>query len=557
MAAPCLVYADQRPVRAADIAAIRARANLAVGPTGGWNSYAYDGAIPFSPDLPQWLPSLRSGDSNVNMDWMRLAARARDLVRNDGWAKGAINRLLDAVVGATFFPIPQPNYEALQRRLGPKFDKVWAKEYTTNVRAEWKLWADSSRFFCDDTRTQTVTQMFRTALRHKLVDGDAVAMLPWQPGLLAQGADYCTTIQLIEPERLCNPQWMIDSKYRRGGVQVDERQAPVGYHIQQGHSLDWYSQIESVTWKYIPRETEFGRAVIVHDFDREMTRQHRGVGILTAALARLQKMNRYDDASLMAALLRATMGLFIISGRDEGEVQDSVNILNSDGAVDGESQFGQAWNYYAKYAANTMGGVRMPVMPPGDRIQAVQSTGNVDDYEAINQVNSRYLSAVTQQSTPAVSNDFSKLNYSSFRGEEAQAWRSTLRRRADFGHGFCTPIYGAWAEECVMTWTEMLPAGFTHDDFVRNRAGFTDVKWFGPGMGWTDPVKERQGEVLGLDACFGSLEDTCATVEGVYWRDRLAQRAIELEEMTELRLKHPDWAGEAPASAVDQRPQPA
>lgn len=37
-------------------------------------------------------------------------SRARDLVRNDGWANGAVTRLLDNAVGANFRPIMKPDY---------------------------------------------------------------------------------------------------------------------------------------------------------------------------------------------------------------------------------------------------------------------------------------------------------------------------------------------------------------------------------------------------------------------------------------------------------------
>ena len=564
-----LLHADGRAIspreigharRIANIAPPKPRASLAQGPTGGgFNPYAYDGAVPFSPDMPAWYPALRSADNEINFDRMRLAARARDLVRNDGWAKGAITRILASVVGAEFFPIPKPNHSALARRFGAKFDATWALEYTSAIRAEYHIHANDPRFFADATRTQTLTQMFRTALWHKLVDGDSVAMSMWDTARVEQGANYATCLQLIEPERLCNPQWAIDTEFRRGGVQVDGLQAPVGYHIQRGHSFDWFSPIKSITWDYHPRETEYGRPVMIHDFERVMARQHRGVGILTAALARLQKMNRYDDASLMAALLRATMGLFIISGRDEEEIADSMNPtqIGADGLpVEGSDFFG-AWNYYKATAANTLGGVRIPMMAPGDNIKSVSGSGQTDDYEAINKVGHRYLAAVTGQGTPEVSNDFSELNYSSYRGELMQAWRVTKMRRYDFAHGTCTPFYVGFGEEVLAKFPELLPRGLTYVDIAENRSALFDVDWYGPGMGWTDPVKERQGEVLGLDAAFGSLEDTCATVEGVFWRDRLEQRAMELAEMNRLGLKQPDWAGEQPASAVDKKPQAA
>lgn len=74
---------------------------------------------------------------------------------------------------------------------------------------------------------------------------------------------------------------------------------------------------------------------------------------------------------------------------------------------------------------------------------------------------------------------------------------------------------------------DLLPRGTPTDAYRQMHGAFCAARWIGPGRGWTDPVKERQGEVLGLDAAFGTLEDTCAEIEGALWEDRLDQRAVE------------------------------
>src|SRR5260364_97631 len=45
--------------------------------------------------------------------------------------------------------------------------------------------------------------LLRLAFRHKLVDGDALALLLWRPERIGPGrARYATTVQLIDPDRL-------------------------------------------------------------------------------------------------------------------------------------------------------------------------------------------------------------------------------------------------------------------------------------------------------------------------------------------------------------------
>ena len=66
--------------------------------TGG-SRIPYDAADSFSDQLANWQPALWSPDNEINIYRDRIVSRARDLVRNDGWACGAITRLLDATYG--------------------------------------------------------------------------------------------------------------------------------------------------------------------------------------------------------------------------------------------------------------------------------------------------------------------------------------------------------------------------------------------------------------------------------------------------------------------------
>lgn len=552
--ATSLTYADGRPVRARDIARIKIGASLGPGPGSGPNPWPYDAAAPISPDLAGWLPFLRSADSDINYDRDRLAARARDLVRNDAWAKGAINRMLDAAVGAHFFPIPRPNWRALARQFGPSFDLAWYRDFVSAIRNEWYLWANDPNFQADAAESQTVTQMFRTALRAKLVEGDGLGMMLWQPDAVRNGlARYATRLQIIDPDRMSNPQEMIDTHDRRNGVQINEAGAPVGYHIRRAHQYDWYDSVASITWDFFPRRTAWGRPVVVHDFDKERGGQHRGVGVLTVAMGRFRQLNRYDDASLKAALIRATLGFFLTSPRDENDASDSLSLQSADGA---DEYFQNLANALYNQQPVMINGARVPVLAPGEKLQVAAGPGSTDDYAAIQDSGHRSIAAATGQATPEVSNDFSKLNYSSYRGALLQASKTLARIRGDFASGFATPVYTAWMEEAIDRNPGLLPRGVRPDQFPELRAGLCGVRWIGPGRGWIDPVKERQGEVLGLDAGFGTLEDTCADIEGEYWEDRIDQRAIEVAAMNERGLKLPNWAAQAPANQADEKPQP-
>ena len=94
-------------------------------------------------------------------------------------------------------------------------------------------------------------------------------------------------------------------------------------------------------------------------------------------------------------------------------------------------------------------------------------------------------------------------------------------------------------------------------EFPEFRSAYARCRWIGPGRGWVDPVKERQGAVLGLDAGFSTLENEAAE-QGHDWEEVLHQRAKEVGMMKNLDLNLPEWAGVADLSAaqVSAKPQP-
>lgn len=80
----------------------------------GASQTPYDAANLYGAHVEDWNPYLWSPDGEINMYHDRITARARDLVRNDGWATAAVMRTLDNVIGPDFRPISKPDHVALR-----------------------------------------------------------------------------------------------------------------------------------------------------------------------------------------------------------------------------------------------------------------------------------------------------------------------------------------------------------------------------------------------------------------------------------------------------------
>lgn len=524
---------------------------------GGSDRTPYDAASRTSQDMGEWFPWLGSPDLEINPWRDRIVARVRDLVRNDGWASGAVSSILDAAIGGDLRLIAKPDWRQL-RIHAPGFDAVWADEFAQAAQALWRGYSNDLGRWCDGARRLTMTQMFRLAFRHKLIDGEALAALLWLPDRRAPGrAHYATTLQIIDPDRLSNPNLLFDMRFVRGGVEIDQLGAAQAYYIRRAHQGDWFNAPEALIWDRIPRETEEGRPVVIHDFDAERAGQHRAAGgIFTPVLARMKMLTKYDQVELQAAVINAIFAAYIESPYDQQDVQSALEaeVGGRDPRMAELSMYQQLRTWWHGERPLSLNGARIPTLMSGEKINTIAATRPSSQYEAFQGALLRNVSAATGQSHEQVSHDWSKTNYSSARGAILEAWKTLHRRRADFGNGFATPVYAGWLEEAMDRGELPLPRGAP--EFHEARAAYAACVWMGPGRGWVDPVKEAEAAVLRMDAGITTLIQECAE-QGHDWEEQVADRAIIVKRFKDAGLTLPAWAHDVPASQIDVKPQAA
>ncbi|WP_415045578.1 phage portal protein [Cedecea neteri] len=519
------------------------------GALSGSGRVPYDAADSFSDQMVNWQPALWSPDNEINIYRDRIVSRMRDLARNDGWAAGTITRVLDNAIGANYRPIFKPDYRMLRLITGNKaFDATWADEYGKVIEAHWRSWANDPGRYCDVERKQTVSQMLRLGFRHKLLDGDALLVLQYRTDRLGPGrGQYATTLQIVDPDRLSNPQQNFDMPNVRGGVEIDADGAPVAYHIREAHIGDWWSGAKTMTWQRIPRETSWGRPIVIHDFDMERGAQHRGMGILAPIVQRLKMLIKYDESELEAAILNAIFGAYIESPYDAQMVSSALGDTGG-GFSDGEELSAyqtQRTEYYQDKRLNLQNGARIPHLFPNEKIvtlSAARPTSNFDGFES---AVLRNIAAATGLSTQQVTQDWSDVNYSSARAAMLEAWKTLTRRRDDYATGTAQPVASAFVEEIHSIESLPLPAGAP--DFLEAKAAYCRARWMGPGRGWIDPVAEKKGSILGMNAGLSTLEMEAAENAGEDWEEMLDQRAREIEAFKERGIPLPEWAEAPPA----------
>jgi lambda family phage portal protein len=559
---PALLGPDGAPVPAGLADAVRkgalsrpARSGMRAswGDAGGKGYFPYEASNWTSQEMGDWLPWIRSPDSEINLFRDRMVARARDMVRNDGWAAGSIGRILDSTIGNSYRFISNPDWRWL-KRFDPAFDEQWAEEFAEAWEATWRGYSEDLRRYNDVGRKLTVAQQFRLGLRHKLVDGDDVTVTHWLPDRVGYGAaDFATAFQVVDPDRLCNPYQMVDTRELRGGVHIQPNTGePLGYWFRRAEPNDWYNSAESMEWEYVAREDEDGFLRVIHDFDHDRAGQNRGVSIFAPILSRLKMLARYYGVELQAATIASVFGLYITSPFDPEMVEQALQgpSANPDGYL---GAYQDLRDNFHKKNAPMFNGVRVPMLAPGEGVHAVSAARPNEQFSPFTHEMLRSVAAVTGQSAEQVTQDYSETNYSSARAAIVEAEKTFNRRMWEFNLNTATPVASCVMHEAMERNLLPMPLkAWKAPSFLEGRTAFVRGRWLGVAAGWVDPVAERQGEILGLDAGFGTLEESCAR-QGADWRDNLRQRARESREMERLGLPRPQWMGEKVTATEDSK----
>lgn len=487
---------------------------------------AHQGASWDSRDVKAWAPRRgTSADVDILPELGTLRDRARDIDRNNGVARGGVQTIIDNVVGTGLRLSARPDWRALGQT------KEWADAWSAKVESLFCSWAWTT--VCDAADTSTFDQMTAQNLRGELLNGDGIALSHWLP---ERGDGFSTKLQLIEGDRVSNPDGRGDSTNLRGGFEIDGLGAPLACHVRRVHPGDLMIGDSGAfpMWERVPRRTPFGRLRWIHTANRERPGQTRGKPIMTAVLAQFKNLDRYSQAELQAAVVNGMIAGIIETPLDQDNI---VELFSKDHAAYLKAR--------DERAVRLESGSMLPLFP-GDKLNPFIPARPAAAFGAFIENILRMIAVALDMPYELLLKDFSKTNYSSARAAMLEAWRAFNRRRDALGTQWGDPIYALWLEEVVNDGRIDAPG------FYEKRAAYQRCKWIGPGKGWVDPVKEAQAAQIRIDAGLSTLEDECAE-QGRDWREVMEQLAREQAERVRLGL--PDHsavrAGSPPKSAPD------
>lgn len=470
----------------------RLRARAAYSAVGG-----YLGARKSRNATAAWAVRTASADADTLGDLDALRARSRDLTRNDGIALSAVSTKVTNVIGTGH--VVRPEIDADRLGLSPAAKVAWERD----ALAVWSEWAESRD--CDLTRTQTFAEMEDLVYRSSLESGDALVLMRdrTRPGRLLS---LC--LQVVEADRLSNPNRKADSADLAGGVELDADGAPVAYHIADEHDIS-RRRSGKVTWRRVPARDRRGRPLVLHIHGaRTRPDMTRYAPMLAPVIESLKQRSRYTEAELMAAVVSACFAVGMKSADgdlSEGlpqEIEGAAKSASSDISI---TEPGQIYD-----------------LLPGEEVMSFQPGRPNALFEPFVTAIAQEVGAGLDLPQELLLKSF-KASYSASRAAMEIAWQVFRVDRGRHVIQFCRPVYADVISEAVARGILNAP-GFFESPLIR-RAWLGSV-WMGPARPTLDPVKDANADKTYLEMGATTLTRIAAERFGVPWeqvRDRRAQ----------------------------------
>lgn len=457
-----------------------------------------------------WRSPTTSPNHAILANLTTLRDRSRAAVRNDGYAKGALDKLVTNIVGTGIKPLSKAVDTQLREQL----------------QAKWAQWTDES----DADGLLDWYGQQGLAVRGWMEGGEMFIRL--RPRRLEDGLAVPLQAQLLEPE-LCPHTYnavLPSGNKVRAGIEFDRIGRRVAYHFhptRPGDLLDF----DAGVLRRIPADN------VIHLFAPERAGQIRGIPKLTQALIRLHELNKFDDAVLLRQQLA---NLFVAFIKKEPRADDEPALDPLTGKAREENADGDPLPFG---------------MEPGT-VQELE-TGEEMQFSDPPEVRNGYRDFIKQQLSGAcaaigvpyeiLTGDMSGLNDRVVRVliNEFAACIEALQHQI-VAFQLCRPVWRAWLEQVFLSRAVAIPAGYLTDP-----EPYAAVKFTPPRRRYLHPVQDVDAQEKAILAGFVSRSavvsewgEDAETVDAEQAADNARADRLGLEYSTDGRESEP-----APAPA--------
>lgn len=382
-----------------------------------------------------------------------MTARARYLIRNNGYAANAVESWAGNAVGTGIKPSSGIADAVLKDR----------------VQRLWLRWTDESD-------AEGLTDFYgqqRRAARELFIAGEVFFRI--RPRRPEDGLTVPLQLQMLPAEMLpLNHNQQLENGHRiRQGIEFDRIGRRVAYHFLRRHPGDITDPGLTGETVRVPAES------VLHIVDPVDAGQLRGVSRFSPALVKLFLLDQYDDAELDRKKVAAMFVGFV--RRPERELDNTAD-RDDQGEPLLPLEPGQ-----------------LQMLDDGEDITFSAPADVGGNYESFQYRTLLQVAAALGLPYANLTSDMLKANYSNTRA----ALLEFRRRIESFQHSvivyqMCRAVWARWMDMAVLSGQLALP------DYEQRRADYLDCSWLPPRWDWVDPLKDIRAETLAIQSGFKS-----------------------------------------------------
>ncbi len=386
-----------------------------------------------------------------------ITARARFLVRNNGYAANAIESWAGNVVGAVI----KPSSLIADPKLKAKVQKLWL---------DWTDEADAESF-------TDFYGLQRRAAREVFIAGEV--FFRFRPRKPQDNLSVLLQVQMIPSEMLPlnRNEVLPGGNVIRQGIEFDAVGRRIAYHFLRRHPGDVTDPVLGSSPRIAGDIVRVPASEIIHVIDPVDAGQLRGVSRFAASIVKLFLLDQYDDAELDRKKVAAMHALFITTPApseplDAAEARDE----NNERTID--LQPGQ-----------------ILMLEPGEEVQTSAPADVGETYEPFQYRTLLQVSAALGVPYAYLSNDMLKANYSNSRLALLEFRRRIeAYQHAVFVWQLCRQVWARWMDTAVFAGALDLP------NYEMRRREYLACSWLPPKWDWVDPMKDARAEIEQIEA---------------------------------------------------------
>ena len=465
-----------------------------------------------------WLAPTLGPNQSILDSLNVLRDRSRVATRNDGYAKGVIDKLVYNIVGTGLKPLSLAE----------------DKEFRQKLQALWLLWTDYS----DADGTLDWYGQQGQAVRCWLEAGEVFVRR--RDRLPTDGLPVPMQLQVLEPE-LCphghNGLARGGNKIR-AGIEFDRIGRRVAYYFFATRPGDWQDWDPSEL-RRVPADR------VLHVYKPLRPGQLRGIPHLTQALIRLRELDKFDDATLIRQQLAAMFVAFL-----KHPASDSSSLI----PITGQEPVATEGN---RPVLGLQPGI-FQELAPGEEVEFSEPPDVISGYGDYMRQQLFAVAAATGVPYEVLTGDMSRVNDRTVRVILHEFRRQIqAEQHQTVAFQLCRPVWRAWMDHVFLSGALPIPA-----EYLADPQPWANVEWMPQGWPYLHPVQDVEAARAAIRSGFTSRSaivseqgEDAQVIDQQQAEDNERADALGLEYDSDGRTEPPSAASPIPPDERnDKRP---